>query len=191
MSGDKEQEFFADGMTEDIITALSKHRWLRVIARNSTFKFKGEALDVRQIAAELDANYVVEGSVRRSGERLRITAQLINAATGDHLWAERYDRNLEDIFDLQDEITDTVVGRFEPELGAAERHRVDRKPRTNLHAWDCFHLGMSHFYKFTAEGNLESQRLLKRSFELDPDFGNAYQPVEKGAIDRVSLDGET
>jgi len=174
MSGDKEQEFFADGMTEDIITALSKHRWLRVIARNSTFKFKGKAVDIRQIAAELGANYVVEGSVRRSGQRLRITAQLIDAATGDHLWAERYDRSLEDIFDLQDEITDTIVGRIEPELGAAERHRVDRKPRTNLQAWDCFHLGMSHFYKFTVEGNLESRRLLKRSFELDPDFGDAY-----------------
>ncbi len=174
MSGDKEQEFFADGMTEDIITALSKHRWLRVIARNSTFKFKGKAVDIRQIAAELGARYVVEGSVRRSGQRLRITAQLIDAATRDHLWAERYDRSLEDIFDLQDEITDTIVGRVEPELGAAERHRVDRKPRTNLQAWDCFHLGMSHFYKFTVEGNFESQRLLKRSFELDPDFGDAY-----------------
>ena len=109
MSGDKEQEFFADGMTEDIITALSKHRWLRVIARNSTFKFKGKAVDIRQIAAELGARYVVEGSVRRSGQRLRITAQLIDAATRDHLWAERYDRSLEDIFDLQDEITDTGV----------------------------------------------------------------------------------
>ncbi|MCZ6454790.1 MAG: adenylate/guanylate cyclase domain-containing protein [Alphaproteobacteria bacterium] len=174
MSGDPEQEYFSDGMTEDIITALSKHRWLRVIARNSTFGYKGKALDVRQIGSELGANYVVEGSVRRSGQRLRITAQLIDAASGDHLWAERYDRSLEDIFDLQDEITDTIVGSIEPELGAAERHRVARKPRTNLQAWDCYHLGISHFYKFTAEGNLEAQRLLKRSSELDPDFGDAY-----------------
>ncbi|MCZ6590530.1 MAG: adenylate/guanylate cyclase domain-containing protein [Alphaproteobacteria bacterium] len=174
MSGDPEQEYFSDGVTEDIITALSKHRWLRVIARNSTFGYKGKALDVRQIASELGANYVVEGSVRRSGQRLRITAQLIDAASGDHLWAERYDRSLEDIFDLQDEITDTIVGSIEPELGAAERHRVERKPRTNLQAWDCYHLGMSHFYKFTAVGNVEAQRLLKRSFELDPEFGNAY-----------------
>ena len=105
---------------------------------------------------------------------MRITAQLIDAASGDHLWAERYDRSVADIFDLQDEITDTIVGRIEPELGAAERHRVERKPRTNLQAWDCYHLGMSHFYKFTVEGNLEAQRLLKRSFELDPDFGDAY-----------------
>ncbi|MDH3738232.1 MAG: tetratricopeptide repeat protein, partial [Alphaproteobacteria bacterium] len=174
MSGEPDQDYFADGTTEDIITALSKHRWLRVIARNSTFGYKGKATDIRQIAAELGANYVVEGSVRRSGQRLRITAQLIDAASGDHLWAERYDRNLEDIFDLQDEITETIVGRIEPELAAAERHRVERKPRTNLQAWDCYHLGMSHFYKFTADGNLEAQRLLKTSFELDPDFGEAH-----------------
>lgn len=174
MSEEADKEYFADGMTEDIITALSKYRWLRVIARNSTFGYKGKSLDVRQIASELGANYVVEGSVRRSGQRLRITAQLIDAATGDHLWAERYDRDLADIFDLQDEITDTIVGRIEPELGAAERHRVERKPRTNLQAWDCYHLGMSHFYKFTAEGNQEAQQLLKQAFELDPDFGNAH-----------------
>jgi TolB-like protein len=174
MSGDSDQEYFADGMTEDIITALSKFRWLRVIARNSTFGYKGKAADIRQIASELGARYVLEGSVRRSGQRLRITAQLIDAATGDHLWAERYDRSLEDIFDLQDEITDTIVGRLEPELGAAERHRVERKPRTNLQAWDCYHLGMSNFYKFTVEGNLEAQSLLKRSFELDPEFGDAH-----------------
>ncbi|NKB49898.1 MAG: tetratricopeptide repeat protein [Alphaproteobacteria bacterium] len=174
MSGDGDQEYFADGTTEDIITALSKHRWLRVIARNSTFGYKGKSFDIRQVAGELGANYVVEGSVRRSGQRLRITAQLIDGATGDHLWAERYDRNLDDIFDLQDEITDTIVGRIEPELGAAERHRVERMPRTNLQAWDCYHLGMSHFYKFTVEGNQEAQRLLKQSFELDPEFGNAY-----------------
>jgi TolB-like protein len=174
MSGDPDQEYFADGITEDIITALSKHRWLRVTARNSTFGYKGKALDVRQVASELGASYVVEGSVRRSGQRLRITAQLIDGASGDHLWAERYDRSLDDIFDLQDEITETIVGRIEPELGAAERHRVERKPRTNLQAWDCYHLGMSHFYKFTVEGNFEAQRLLKRSVELDPDFGDAY-----------------
>ena len=174
MSVEPDQEYFADGITEDIITALSKHHWLRVIARNSTFGYKGKTLDVRKIASELGARYVVEGSVRRSGQRLRITAQLIDAATGDHLWAERYDRDLEDIFDLQEEITDTIVGRIEPVLGAAERHRVERKPRTNLQAWDCHHLGMSNFYKFTAAGNLEAQRLLKRSFELDPEFGDSH-----------------
>ncbi len=174
MSGDTEQEYFADGITEDIITALSKHRWLKVVARNTTFGFKGQSPDVRQIATQLGADYIVEGSVRRGGGRVRVTAQLIDAEQGDHLWAERYDRDLEDIFVVQDEITDTIVGRIEPELGAAERHRVARKPRTNLQAWDCFHLGIAHFYKFTAEDNLEAQSLFKRSAELDPDFGDAY-----------------
>jgi TolB-like protein len=174
MSGDAEQEYFADGITEDITTALSKHRWLRVVARNSAFGYKGQSPDVRQVAAELGADYVVEGSVRRSGGRVRITAQLIDATTGDHLWAERYDRDLEDIFAVQDEITDTIVARIEPELGAAERHRVAQKPRTNLRAWDCYHLGTSHFFKFTGEGNLEAQRLFKHSTELDPSFGEAY-----------------
>jgi adenylate cyclase len=174
MSGDAEQEYFADGITEDIITALSKHRWLRVAARNSTFGFKGQSPDIKQVAAQLGAEYVVEGSVRRGGGRVRVTAQLIDAEKGDHLWAERYDRDLEDIFEVQDEITDMIVGQIEPELGSAERHRVARKPRTNLQAWDCFHLGSAHFYKFTAESNIEAQALLKRASELDPQFGDAY-----------------
>ncbi len=174
MSGDPEQEYFADGITEDITTALSKHRWLRVVARNSAFGYKGKSPDVRQVAAELGANYVVEGSVRRSGGRVRVTAQLIDATTGNHLWAERYDRDLKDIFDVQDEITDTIVARIEPELGAAERQRVAQKPRTNLQAWDCYHLGIAHFYKFTGDDNLEARRLLKRSTELDADFGEAH-----------------
>ncbi|MHA1151317.1 MAG: adenylate/guanylate cyclase domain-containing protein [Alphaproteobacteria bacterium] len=174
MSGDPEQTYFADGITEDIITALSKHRWLRVIARNSTFRYKGQSPDVRKVAAELGAEYVVEGSVRRRGGRVRVTAQLIDAAKGDHLWAERYDRDLEDLFDVQDEITDTIVAQIEPELGAAERQRVARKPRTNLRAWDCYHLGVAHFFKFTGEDNLEAQRLLKSSTELDPNFGEAH-----------------
>ncbi len=174
MSGDPEQEYFADGITEDIITALSKHRWLRVTARNTTFGYKGQSPDIRQLAAQLGAGYVVEGSVRRSGGRVRVTAQLIDAMTGNHLWAERYDRDLEDIFDVQDEITDTIVARIEPELGAAERQRVARKPRRDLQAWDCYHLGASHFFKFTGEGNLEAQRLFKRSAELDPDFGEPH-----------------
>ena len=173
MSGDPDQEYFADGITEDIITALSKHRWLRVVARNSTFGYKGQSPDIRRVGTELGANYVVEGSVRRSSQRVRITAQLIDAVSGDHLWAERYDRDLEDMFDLQDEITDTIVGRLEPELGAAERHRVERKGRTTLKAWDCYHLGVAHFYRFTAGDNLEAQRLLKQSSELDPNFGDA------------------
>ncbi len=174
LSGDPEQEYFSDGITEDIITALSKHRWLAVIARNTSFGYKGQSVDIRRLADELSANYVVEGSVRRAGNRVRVTAQLIDTDTGNHLWAERYDRELEDIFDVQDEITETIAARVEPEVGAAERERVARAPRRNLRAWDYYHLGVAHFFKFTAEDNLEAQRLLQLSRELDPNFGEAH-----------------
>ncbi len=128
MSGDPEQEYFADGIAEDIITALSYISGLFVVARNSTFAYKGCSSDVRRIARELGAGYLVEGSVRKAGHRVRITAQLIDGATGGHLWAERYDRDLEDIFALQDEVTGTIAARIEPELGAVERQRAERKP---------------------------------------------------------------
>jgi TolB-like protein/Tfp pilus assembly protein PilF len=174
MSGDPEQAYFSDGLTEDIITALSKHRWLDVIARNTTFAYKGQSPDIRKLAAELGADYVVEGSVRRAGQRIRVTAQLIDTGTGNHIWADRYDRDLEDIFDLQDEITETIVGQVEPEIGTVIRQKVQRAPRRNLDAWDCYHLGIANFYKFTAEGNREAQRLLQRSRELDPGFAEAH-----------------
>jgi TolB-like protein/Tfp pilus assembly protein PilF len=174
MSGDPEQAYFSDGLTEDIITALSKHRWMDVVARNTTFAYKGRSPDIRKLAVELGADYVVEGSVRRAGQRIRVTAQLIDTGTGSHVWAERYDRKLEDIFDLQDEITGTIVGRVEPEIGTAIRQKVQRAPRRDLHAWDSYHLGIANFYKFTAEGNREAQRLLQRSRELDPDFAEAH-----------------
>ena len=174
MSGDPEQEYFSDGITEDIITALSKHRWLSVIARNTSFGYKGRPVDIRRLADELGADYVVEGSVRRAGDRIRVSAQLIDTETGNHLWAERFDRRLEDIFDVQDEITEKITGRVEPEVGAAERERVARAPRRDLRAWDYYHLGVAHFYKFTAEDNLEAQRLLKLSRELDANFGESH-----------------
>ena len=174
MSGDPEQEYFADGLTEDIITALSKHRWLDVIARNTTFAYKGRSPDIRKLAAELGADYAVEGSVRRAAQRIRVTAQLIDTGTGNHVWAERYDRNLADIFDVQDEITQTIVGRIEPEIGTAVRQKTERAPRRDLRAWDCYHLGVANFYKFTAEGNQEAQRLLQQSRELDPGFAEAH-----------------
>jgi TolB-like protein/Tfp pilus assembly protein PilF len=174
MSGDPEQVYFSDGLTEDIITALSKHHWLDVVARNTTFAYKGQSPDIRKLAAELGADYVVEGSVRRAGQRIRVTAQLIDTATGSHIWAERYDRDLEDIFEVQDEITGNIVGQVEPEIGTAIRQKVQRAPRRNLHAWDCYHLGIANFYKFTAAGNLEAQRLLQQSRELDPDFAEAH-----------------
>ena len=134
MSGDSEQEYFADGITQDIITALSKYRWLGVIARNSTFSYKGQSADAKRVANDLGAKYVIEGSVRRAPDRVRVTAQLIDAESGNHLWAERYDRNLDDIFDVQDEITDTIVATIEPEVVASERQKVERGPRKNLRA---------------------------------------------------------
>ena len=174
MSGDASQTYIADGLTEDLITALSKYHWLRVVARNSSFAFRGQAVDVRRAAKELGANYIVEGSVRKSGNRLRVTAQLIDGATGEHVWAERYDRDMDDLFALQDEINSMIVGRLEPELGVAERTRANKKPTQNLDAWDCYHIGLSHMYRFTSEGNAEAQRLLRRAIELDPRFAQAH-----------------
>jgi TolB-like protein/class 3 adenylate cyclase len=170
MSGDPSQEYFADAITDDIITALSKNRWLLVIARNSTFAFKGRSPDVRRVARELGANYVVEGSVRKAGNRVRIAAQLIDGASGNHIWAERYDRDLADIFAVQDDVTATIAASIEPELGAVERQRAERKPTQNLNAWDCYHLGLSHMYRFDRDGNREAQRLFRRAIAFDPTF---------------------
>jgi len=174
MSGDPEQGYFSDGITEDIITALSCFRSFSVIARNSTFAYKGQSVDVRRVADELRARYVVEGSIRKAGNRVRITAQLIDAASGNHIWAERYDRDLEDIFAVQDEIVETIAGRLGPEVDTLERQRAERKPTRNLDAWDCYHLGLSQFYKFSKDGNIEAQRLFRRAIELDPKFGPSY-----------------
>lgn len=174
MSGDASQTYIADGLSEDLITALSKYHWLRVVARNSSFAFKGGAVDVRRAAKELEANYIVEGSVRRAGNRLRVTAQLLDGVTGEHIWAERYDRDFEDLFALQDEITSMIAGRLEPELGMVERQRAIRKPTQNLGAWDCYHIALSHMYRFTREGNAEAQRLFRRAIEFDPRFAQAH-----------------
>ena len=136
--GDPEQDFLGDGITEDLITALSKIRSFKVISRESTFSYKGSAIDIRQVARELDVRYVLEGSVRKSGNRVRVTAQLIDAETGHHVWAERYDRELENIFDLQDEIVEVIASALEPELNAFEHERALRKPPENLDAWEVF-----------------------------------------------------
>jgi adenylate cyclase len=175
MSGDPEQEFFADGMAEEIITALSRYRWFFVIARNSSFTYKGRAVDVTQVAKELGVRYVLEGSVRKAGNRVRVTAQLIDATTGSHIWAERYDRELDDIFALQDEITETIVAAVEPELGAVERERAGRRPPGNLDAWGLYQRGLWHFYADpTRCGMDEAKRLFQRACELDPGFAAAY-----------------
>jgi TolB-like protein len=174
LSGDPEQEYFSDGITEDIITALSKHRSLLTIARNSTFALKGRDDDVRRIGSDLGANYIVLGSVRRIGQRVRISAQLVETEGGQHIWAERYDRELQEIFEVQDEITATIVARLEPEVGNAERTRVNRKPPEIFDAWDLFRLGTKHFYKSTADDNREAQRLLRRAIDIDSTLAQAY-----------------
>lgn len=174
MSGDADQEYFSDAITQDIITNLSKHRWLDVTARNTSFGYKGRTVSVLQLKDELGVDYVVEGSVRRSGDRIRVSAQLADTSSGTQRWSDRYDRNLEDVFAVQDEITAKIVARLEPEIGAAERQKVARSERRDLQAWECYHLGIHHFFKFTASDNLEAQKLLQRSRQLDPKFGEAH-----------------
>ncbi len=174
MSNEPDQEYFADGVTEDIITALSRIRWFFVIARNSTFVFKGHEEDIREIAHQLGVRYVLEGSVRKSGNRIRVTAQLIDGAIGKHVWADRYDRDLEDIFAVQDEITGTIVGALEPELGKAERERAKIKRPENLGAWDLYQRGLSRLYSPSKENLAEAQRLFRESIALDPSLGPAF-----------------
>jgi adenylate cyclase len=167
MSGDPEQEFFADGIAEDVITLLSKSRGLFVIARNSTFTYKGRAIDVKAVGRELGVRYVLEASVRKAANRVRVTAQLIEAATGGHLWAERYDRDLTDIFAVQDEITASVSAAILPTMDRSERERAARKPPDNLDAWECYHRGMWHFIKLNAADNAQARMLFERSHQLD------------------------
>ncbi len=173
MSGDPEQEYFSDGITEDIITALSKLRWFFVIARNSSFTYKGRAVHIRQIAEEFGVGYVVEGSVRKGGERLRITAQLNDVATGSHLWAERYDRDLADVFAVQDEITEAIVAAIEPQIYAAENFRARRQPPNSLDAWDLVMRALAHYWRVTRQDNLVAQALLEKAIAIDPHYGQA------------------
>jgi adenylate cyclase len=174
LSGDPEQEYFADGMVEEIITALSRIRWLFVIARNSSFIYKGQAVDVKRVGRELGVRYVLEGSVRRSGDRVRVTAQLIDAISSAHVWAERYDRDLRDIFAVQDEITASVAGAIEPALAEAEQQRVLRKPPDRLDAWEAYQRGLWHFYKYGAEDNETAQTFFRQAIAIDPDFAPGH-----------------
>src|SRR5215210_9469007 len=159
MSGDPEQEYFVDGMVEEIITALSRIPWLFVVARNSSFSYKAQSVDVKQVGRELGVRYVLEGSVRKGGNRLRVTAQLVEAASGNHIWAERYDRDLADIFAVQDEITERVVAAIEPELYAAEQVRSQSKPPDGLDAWECVIRALSLIGQGTHEENTEAEGL--------------------------------
>jgi adenylate cyclase len=170
MSSDPEQDYLADGIVEDVTTELSRFRTLFVIARNSAFSYKGAAKDVREIARELEVNYVVEGSVRRAGNRLRITAQLIEAATGNHIWAERWDRTMEDLFDVQDELTSAIVSGVEPELGAHERAVVRQKPTDNMTAWELCQRGYFEFVKYTGYGDKSAFDLYHQAIAVDPEF---------------------
>jgi adenylate cyclase len=174
MSGDAEQEYFVDGLVEDITTALSCIRSLFVIARNSAFTYKGRAVDVRQVGRELGVRYVLEGSVRKSGNRVRITGQLIDAATGAHLWADRFDGPLDDVFDLQDRVTASVAGAIEPHLQHAEIERAQRKPTQDLGAYDYFLRGMAIFYGLNAKRMPEARALFAKAWALDPGYGAAY-----------------
>jgi len=174
MSGDPEQDYFADGMVEDIITGLSRMKGLFVIARNSSFIYKGKAVDIKQVGRELGVRYVLEGSVRKAGNRIRISGQLIDAATGAHLWADRFDGDMADIFDLQDRVTESVVGAIAPRLEQAEIDRAKRKPTESLDAYDYYLRGMAAFHKFTKTANQEAVTLFSRAFELDAEFAAAY-----------------
>jgi TolB-like protein len=175
ISAEPEQEYFVDGMADEIITALSRFRQLFVIARNSTFTYKGRAVDMRQMGRELGVRYGLEGSVRKAANRVRIIGQLIDTATGAHLWADRFDGGLDDIFDLQDQVTESVVGAIAPTLEKAEIERAKRKPTERLDAYDYFLRGMASYYQITSRKALaEALRLFDRAIDLDAEFGSAY-----------------
>ncbi len=175
MSGDPEQDYFADGMVDDITTALSHFKALFVIARNSSFTYKGRAVDVKVVGRELGVRYVLEGSVRKAANRVRITGQLVDTATGAHLWADRFDGDLHDIFDLQDQVTESVVGAIAPAVEKAEIERAKRKPTESLDAYAVYLRGLARLYQFASrQANEETLRLFYSAIELDPDFASAY-----------------
>jgi adenylate cyclase len=187
MSGDPEQEYFGDGIAEDIITALSKLRGFFVIARNSTFAYKGKVPNIRQVARELGVRYVLEGSVRKAGERLRVTGQLIDATSGNHIWAERYDRPIADIFAVQDEITASVVAAIEPQLYAAEGLRLQSKPPESLDAWGCVVRAMPYIWTWVAQNEDDGVNLLNRAIKLDPSYARARSLLAWAFATRVVL----
>jgi adenylate cyclase len=175
MSGDPEQEYFADGIAEDIITALSRYPSLFVIARNSCFTYKGRTVDVKQVARELGVRYVLEGSVRRASSRIRVTAQLVEAETGKHVWAERYDRDLTDVFAVQDEITEAVTIAIAPAIADDEQQRAMRKTPASLDAWAAYQRGLWHFSNVSAEDNVLAQKFFQQAVDLDPSFAGGYK----------------
>lgn len=175
LSGDSAEDHLADGVTADIISTLSRHRWLSILSRNATVRFKGGGSSVADIARDTGAHYIVEGNVRRIGERMRVGVQLVDSKTGNCLWSEHYDRRSEHIFDIQDDISQMICARVEPEIGLEERRRiVSAAGSRDLRAWECFHLGVAHFFKFTGPDNLVAQEYLHQAWQLDPAYGEAH-----------------
>lgn len=174
LSPEPSQEYFADAITQDLISRLSRNHWLDVLSRNSTFGYRDSHASQSEVAESLGADYVVTGSVRWAGERMRVSAELFRADTGSQIWAEHYDRGIGDVFEVQDDITSVIVARLEPAIGSSERRRVVQNPPQNLEAWHCFHLGVWHFFRFTAEDNLKAQELLQHCRELAPNLGEAH-----------------
>jgi len=177
MSGDPEQEFVSDGVAEDVITALSHYPSLFVIARNSSFTYKGRAVDVKQVGRELGVRYVLEGSVRKAGNRIRVTAQLIEAGTSNHVWAERYDRDLADIFAMQDELTEALTTALAPAIADAELRRAMRKPPESLDAWAAYQRGLWHLSKATPDDDATAESFFKQAIDLDPTFAGGYSAL--------------
>ena len=189
MSSDPDQQFLADGVVEDVITELSRFRSLKVTARNSTFAFKGVSTDVRKIGEDLGARYVVEGSVRRSGDRLRVSAQLIDAETGTHLWANRWNRTIDDLFDLQDELTHAIVTSVEPELGAHERRMARFRPTESLTAWELCQRGITSFSDYSAESLEDAKVSLSAAIDADPTFALPYALLGRLEYTRAVVGG--
>jgi adenylate cyclase len=175
LSGQPNDDFFSDGVTADIVATLAKHRWLHLVAQNTMAQLKLRSAGISLVASETGADYVVEGSVRRAGDRVRVNVQLIDVRSGNCTWAERYDRESKDIFDVQDDITQTIAARIEPEIGSEERRKIaSASGSRDLQAWEYYHLGISHFFKFTGPDNRKAQALLQKARELDPEFGGAH-----------------
>jgi len=187
MCGDPTEDYFSDGISEDVITALSKLRRFQVIARNSSFLYKGMTVPLKQVAEELGVTYVVQGSVRRHGDHVRITAQLSGTSTGSQIWAERYDRDLADVFAIQDEITEAIVAAVEPQIYAAENCRILRKPPERLDAWDLLMRAMSHYWRLTREDNAVALTLLEKATDIDPEYGHALGLLATAHLFNVSM----
>lgn len=179
---DRDEDYFADGISEDVITTLSKYRWLTVVARNPSFAFRDSKDSIRIIGEKLHADYLVTGTVRKAGSRFRITVQVVESTTEHSVWSERFDRDLVDIFELQDEISELVASRIETELGLVEQRKAEKRPHKNLGAWDHYQLGLAEFYKFTQEGNLKCQDFLREAIKLDSEFASAYSRLSYAIV---------